>query len=147
MSPARFLLGGVGALVLAYGGWLLWSRREPADVLDAAVWAGGAVLLHDVVLSAALLVLGLVVAGLVPRVARGPVVAGAVVLGSLTLVAVPVLGGFGRETDPTNETLLDRDYTAGWLVLAGIVVAVVLVWSLLRTRRDHRAPRSGDTPT
>ena len=147
MSPARFFLGGVGALVLAYGGWLLWSRREPADVLDAAVWAGGAVLLHDVVLSVALLVLGLVVAGLVPRVARGPVVAGAVVLGALTLVAVPVLGGFGRETDPTNETLLDRDYTAGWLVLAGIVVAVVLVWSLLRARRAHRRPHSGDTPT
>ena len=144
MSPARVLLGGAGVLVTAYGAWLLWSRREPADVLDAAIWAGGAVLVHDVVLSVVLLLLGLVVARAVPRVARGPVVVGAVVLGALTLVAVPVLGGFGRSTDPTNETLLDRDYTAGWLGLVGVVVLVVLVSSALRARRERRA---GDTPT
>ncbi|MEP7738654.1 MULTISPECIES: hypothetical protein [Nocardioides] len=144
MSPGRLVLGGVGALVTAYGAWLLWSRREPADVLDAAVWAGGAVLVHDVVLSVALLLLGLVVSRVVPPLARGPVVAGAVVLGALTLVAVPVLGGFGRTTDPTNQTLLDRDYTLGWLGLVGLVVVVVLVSSVLRARR---ARRTADTPT
>ena len=35
----------------------------------------------------------------------------------VTLVAVPVLGRFGARAD--NPTLLDRDYVAGWLVLAG----------------------------
>ncbi len=70
-------------------------------------------------------------------------------LGSLTLVAVPVLGGFGRSTDPTNETLLDRDYVAGWLVLAGLVVAVVLVWcaGARHAGEPPRTARAGDTPT
>lgn len=139
MSPGRLLLGAVGASVAAYGAWLLWSRREPADVLDAVVWAGGAVLVHDVLLAVVLLLAGLVVARLVPAAARAPVVVGAVVLGSLSLVAVPVLGGWGRSTDPTNQTLLDRDYVAGWWVLAALVAVGVLggvVVRLLRARRS-----------
>ena len=38
---------------------------------------------------------------------------GGVVLGSLTLLAIPVLGRFGER--PDNATLLDRNYTVGWL--------------------------------
>ncbi|ANH39337.1 hypothetical protein I601_2921 [Nocardioides dokdonensis FR1436] len=139
MSPGRLLLGAAGASVTAYGAWLLWSRREPADVLDAAVWAGGAVLVHDVLLAAVLLLAGLVLARLVPAVARAPVVVGAVVLGSLSLVAVPVLGSWGRDTDPTNETLLDRDYVAGWWVLAALVAAGVLVGVAVRLLRARHA--------
>lgn len=147
VGPGRLVLGALGAAVTAYGAWLLWSRREPADVLDAAVWAGGAVLVHDVLLAAVLVVAGFALARLVPRVARGPVAAGGVVLGSLTLVAVPVLGGFGRRTDPTNETLLDRDYVAGWLVLTGLVVLVVLLVVAARVLVTRRTRRGGDTPT
>ena len=48
-----------------------------------------------------------------------------VVLGTVTLLAVPVLGRFGAR--PDNPTLLDRDYTAGWLVLAGLTLVAVVV--------------------
>ena len=58
---------------------------------------------------------------------------GLVVLGTTTLFAVPVLGRFGARTD--NPTLLDRDYTAGWLVLAGIIAAAVVGAALVRSRR------------
>jgi hypothetical protein len=60
----------------------------------------------------------------------------AVVLGSVTVLAVPVLGRFGERSD--NATLLDRDYTAGWLVLALFTVAAVVVASVLRSRRATR---------
>ena len=60
---------------------------------------------------------------------------GLVVLGTLTLMAVPVLGGWGANAD--NPTILDRDYAAGWLVLAAVILAVVLT-SMLLTRLTHR---------
>ncbi|MFC6344016.1 hypothetical protein ACFP8W_18700, partial [Nocardioides hankookensis] len=78
-------------------------------------------------------VLGAVLVLLLPRAVRGPAVVGLVVLGSVTLLAVPVLGRFGAR--PDNATLLDRHYTAGWLVLAAVVLVAVVVASVLRSRR------------
>ena len=57
-------------------------------------------------------------------------------LGSVTLLAVPVLGRFGARAD--NPTLLDRDYIAGWLVLAGLVAVGVAAGTLVRSRRVGR---------
>ena len=55
----------------------------------------------------------------------------------LTLLAVPFLGGFGRDNAPDNATLLDRDYTTGYLVLvvAVLVLVVLPVWLVTRRRR------------
>jgi hypothetical protein len=64
---------------------------------------------------------------------RPAVVVGAVVLGTVTLAATPVLLGNGAT--PTNPTLLDRDYTAGWLWLAAIVATGV---SLHAGHRWHK---------
>jgi hypothetical protein len=131
----RSVLGTLGVAVAAYGGYLLLSRgRAFADV---AVWLAAGVVLHDAVLAVATVALGALAVRLVPRPARAPLTAGFVVLGSVTLLAVPVLGRFGARAD--NATLLDRDYTAGWLLLAGltalVVGAAVLVRSLRRTGR------------
>ena len=62
-------------------------------------------------------------------------------LGSLTLLAVPFLGGFGRENAPDNPTLLDRDYTAGYLVLVATVIIVVVLPVLLHSLRARREQR------
>jgi hypothetical protein len=48
---------------------------------------------------------------------------------------VPTLGRFGATAD--NPTLLDRDYLAGWLVFAAIVVAGAAVWAAVEHNRDH----------
>ena len=47
-----------------------------------------------------------------------------------------MLGRFGAR--PDNPTLLDRDYLVGWLVLAGVVLLVTVVASLVRSRRQER---------
>jgi NhaP-type Na+/H+ or K+/H+ antiporter len=91
--------------------------------------------LHDVVVAGVVLLAGLVVTRHVPRVARAPVAVGAVVLATVTLVAVPVLLSYGRKAD--NPTLLDRDYGAGWLVVAGVIVATVVVAVVVRARRGR----------
>jgi len=131
----RILLAGLGALAGAYGVFLLLSRQEPAQVVNAAVWLASAVVLHDLVLAP--VVLGLVAAGarVTPAAARVPVAAALVVLGAATLLAVPVLGRFGARSD--NPTLLDRDYTAGWFALAGLVLLATVVSTLVRSRRQQ----------
>lgn len=128
MSGGRLALGVLGVAVAAYGAWLLLPRQDGAALLEVAIWFAVGVVVHDLLLAPVLGLVGLALPRVLPPVARGPVVAGAVVLGTVTLVAVPVLGRFGAVA--SNPTLLDRPYVAGWLVLAGVVVAGVVarVW-------------------
>jgi len=138
MNAVRWSLGSIGVLVAGYGGWLLLTRQAGDQLVSAAQWLVGGVVLHDLMLAPALLVLAAVTARLVPRSARAPVAVLLVVVGSVTLMAIPVLGGFGRRVD--NPSLLDREYVAGWLLLVTILVVVVAVGSLVqRWRRGDGA--------
>jgi hypothetical protein len=127
----RMAIGAFGVLVAMYGGWLVLSRGH--DLLNLVVWLAGGVVLHDGVLALVVLAVGTVGVRMLPRSSRAPAVVGFVVLGSVTLLAVPVLGRFGARSD--NPTLLDRDYTVGWLVLAGLVLVGVVTASLVGSRR------------
>ncbi|WP_156388668.1 hypothetical protein [Nocardioides sp. Root151] len=128
----RGMLVAAGVAAGAWGAWLLYDATPWDRWPNLLVWLAGGVLLHDAVLAPVVLVLGCSAARVVPWF-RGPVVVGAVLLGALTLVAVPVLGGWGRR--PDNPTLLDRDYTAGWFVVAGgILVGVLVAAAVVRSR-------------
>ena len=127
----RVALGALGALLGLYGGWLVLSRGH--DLLNLVLWLAGGVVLHDGVLALVVLAAGTAAVRVLPRPAKAPAVVGFVVLGSVTLLAVPVLGRFGAR--PDNPSLLDRDYTVGWLVLAGLVVVCVVAASLVGSRR------------
>ncbi len=126
----RLLIGAVGVALASYGGWLLLAE-DLADLVDAAVWLAAGVVLHDFVLVPLTLASGYAATRLLPASRRAPVVAGLVVLGTLTLMAVPVLGRFGER--PDNPTILDRDYGAGWLVVAGVITLVVLLAMVRQT--------------
>jgi len=121
----------------------LWLEIEKTDwnTEDVALWLAGGVLVHDVLLGSVVIVVSLLATRLLPAVARPAAGAGLVVLGSLTLLAVPFLGGFGRENAPDNPTLLDRDYTAGYLVLVATVIIVVVLPVLLHSLRARREQR------
>ena len=141
VSSGRAVLGAAGVLLTAYGVWLLLSRQDLERNLDVALWLAGGVLVHDVLLGSVVIVVSLLATRLLPAVARPAAGAGLVVLGSLTLLAVPFLGGFGRENAPDNPTLLDRDYTAGYLVLVATVIIVVVLPVLLHSLRARREQR------
>jgi hypothetical protein len=132
VPAVRVVVGAAGVLVAAYGALLALTRQEPGQLVEVAVWLAAGVLVHDVLLSGALLVAGLAGRRLVPPVWRTPATVALVVWGSVTLVAVPVLGRFGARTD--NPTLLDRPYAVSWLVLLVATVAVVVVVGLVRRR-------------
>jgi hypothetical protein len=134
----RLLIGFFGIAATAYGAWLL-LQEDLADLVDTAVWLAAGVVLHDFALVPLTLVVGLALTRMLPANYRALAAGGLIVLGTLTLLAVPVLGGWGANAD--NPTILDRDYAAGWLVLAAVILAVV-VTSMLLTRLTHR----GETP-
>lgn len=136
----RAALLALGVAVAAYGGWLLVSRTDTDQLVDAGIWLASGVVLHDVVLTAVVLIVAAASLRVLPEPARAPTVVAMVVLGSLTLVAVPVLGRFGARED--NPTLLDRPYVASWFVLLAITVVAVVVASVVRARRGSPAGRS-----
>ena len=137
---ARFLIGLLGVAAAAYGLVLLISHG-PHDLVAAVIWLAAGVVLHDFVL----VPLTLGVCWLAMRVVspgrRPPLAAGLLVLGALTVLAIPVLGRFGAR--PDNPTLLDRNYTAGWLVVAGLTLAAVVAGLVVRARTGRRTGGPG----
>ena len=128
----RLLLGALGVAVATYGGWLL-LQEDLSDLVGTAGWLAGGVVLHDFVLVPLTLLLGLALVRLLPAGLRAPVAGGLVVLGTVTLMAVPVLGGWGANAD--NPTILDRNYPVGWLVVAGATMVVVALTIVLSAGR------------
>ena len=141
----RLAVGATGLALAAYGAFLVLSRQGFGDWVEIVAWLAVGVVVHDGVLAPLAIGAGLLVSRLLPAVARGPVAVGAVVLASSTLLAIPVLGRFGAR--PDNPTLLDRNYVVGWLVLALLVTAGVVVGTLVRGRTGAVAPvRGGGRP-
>ncbi|MFZ2501928.1 MAG: hypothetical protein WAW88_04610, partial [Nocardioides sp.] len=128
-------VGGLGALVAAYGGWLVVSASGSPGSVAGWLVAGPAA--HDLLLVPVALLL--VRAGRrLPHALRAPAAVLLVVLGSVTLVAVPVLGRFGDPGD--NATVLDRDYGAGLLLVATLTLALTIVSVVaMRLRGSHGA--------
>jgi len=132
-TTARLLVGALGLATTAYG-LVLLVDRGPENLRAAAVWLVVGVLLHDGVLAPLTIVVCAVGGRLLPARLRPPAAGGLLVLGSVTLLAVPVLGRFGAR--PDNTTLLDRDYTTGWWVVAALTVVTVLAMALRPPRRS-----------
>jgi len=132
---ARLAIGAVGVAVALYGALLFLTRQDPAQWLEVAIWFAAGVVAHDVVLSA--LVIGgcLLGARLLPAAWRAPATIALVVWGTLTIATIPMLTRAGARAD--NATLLDRPYAATWWTISAIVVVLVAVAGLLRSRRPR----------
>ncbi len=133
----RFLLYGVGAAAI------LWGLR--GIVVDAAVtqpvnWAVFfvlGVLGHDVLLAPIVFVVALVGVRRLPARYRSLVQAGVVVSGLVTLVALPVVLGFGRRPDVPSQ--LPLPYLRNLLLILALVWAAVAVLVVRRRIQRSRA--------
>ena len=138
-TSRRGLLAGlaVGIPLIAYGvrGVLVdASDTHPAEM---ARWLVGVTLVDDLVAVPVALLAGVVGRRATPSWAWPAVRAGLFVTAVLVLVGWPFVRGWGR--DPTDPSLLARDYGAGLAVALGVVwttVAAVAAWA---RRRDRRA--------
>lgn len=134
----RLAIGLLGTGMLVFGAISLLDTGWKS-LSDTIIWLGGGVVLHDAVLAPLTIIITVVLRRLVPAPARSRVTVAMIVLVTVTATAVPVLGGFGRR--PDNPSVLPRDYAAGWLEFAALVLLVVVaegVWHGIRSRRRRR---------
>jgi ABC-type branched-subunit amino acid transport system permease subunit len=136
-DAARWLLGGLGVALGAYGAWLALTRQDADQLVEIAVWLAAGVVLHDLVIASVVLAGVAVGRRLLPRPWQAPATLALVVWGGVTLMAIPVLGRFGARSD--NPTLLDRPYLGTWVFLTVLTVVVVAVTGWVRTRRGRVA--------
>ncbi|MFG2334326.1 hypothetical protein ACGFMM_32660 [Streptomyces sp. NPDC048604] len=113
----RYLVGGCGVVLMAFGGALLLELPEPWRV---GVWLAGGVLVHDGLIAPLVIAIAALAAAAGLRL-RGVPRAALIVAGSLTVIAVPPLL---RPGGVANASVLPLDYTRNWL-LAMAAVAVI----------------------
>ena len=133
---ARLAIGAIGAVIGLYGAVLFLTRQDPGQWLEVAIWFGAGVVAHDFLLSGLVIGACLVGARVLPQPWRAPATIALVVWGTLTIATIPMLTRAGARAD--NATLLDRPYAATWWTMSAIVVVVVAVAGIVRSRRAGR---------
>ena len=145
-TPARLLLGVLGAGVALAGAWRLTMTLSPELLGWLGVWLAGVVIVHDAVLAP---LAHVVDAGLrrgaaalgVPRTVRLLVASLLGIGGVWTLVLVPEI--IARQRGPANPTVLAVDYGAvlgGMWALFGVIALAIGVPLTLRARRRTPSP-------
>ncbi len=138
MKATRAVLLAVGVAGGLWGVWLMRDFTSP-QLISIATFLVGGVILHDAILAPVTVGLGVLAARLLPGHFRAAVGIAFLLWGTLTLAFFNVLSGQGGK--PDNMTVLNRPYGLSWLVMTGVLVAVVVLASL-RRRRAAAAPSS-----
>ncbi len=124
----------VGLGVIGFGLAGLLNARLIGSIASWATYLVGGLLVHDAVLAPIVVAISVVLIYLVPSRIRPAVQGTLVVAGSVALVAIPVVGGWGRK--PDNPTLLPRDYGLG----LAIAIAIILAAGAIAAARAARRP-------
>jgi hypothetical protein len=145
MKAVRAALVLLGILMI---GFALVSAAGSPDLRAGrhGLFLAGVLLFHDALLMPVFLGVGAVLARTVPGRARATVQAGLIVTAAVTVVALPLLTGFGRRRD--LPSVLPRDYVGGYALLLAMTWGCVVgleVSRSVRRRRAHPAvtPRPG----
>ncbi|HZP31140.1 MAG TPA: hypothetical protein VFC99_19480 [Acidimicrobiia bacterium] len=127
----------LGAPVMAYGAIELVRHSSLRRAFDVAAFAGGGVVVHDLVVAPLVVAAVWLVGRLVPPPLRTPVRAG--ILGSALVVALawPPLAGYGDRAD--NATVHPLDYTTAVLTVLAALWIAVACWGAIAALRARRS--------
>lgn len=126
-------LGSVGILLGLYGVFRLVTNVGFVELLVLAAWLVGAVVIHDGILSPAVVSVGWFLARSVPSRARRYLQGFLVVGGLMTVVAIPLI--LDRDRQPPSKALLQQNYGGNLALLLGLAAAVSLVLYAIRVAR------------
>ena len=133
----------VGLGIVAFGLYGLLNARLIGSVGSWATYLVGGLLVHDALLAPIVVAASVALIYLVPSRIRPAVQGTLIIVGTVALVAIPVVGGWGRK--PGNPTLLPRDYTAG-LAVAVCVIVLVGLFAAIRSARRPAPEREPERP-
>ena len=137
MKAWRLVLGAAGLLLLLLGFFRLGTEIPVRNLVFLAVWLIAALLIHDGLLSPAVVGVGWLLRRFVPDRERRHLQAALVVGGLVTVVAVPMI--YLRGSQPAVKALLLRDYGANLTLLLTLIGLVTLALYAVRVARDRAA--------
>ena len=132
MRTVRLSLAALGVAAMAYA---VWSALRSPDITPTrnASFLLLVLVLHDGLLLPVFVAAGALVRLLVPPPVRAVAQAALIVTASVTLVALPLVLGYGRSAD--NPSALPLDYGHGLLLtLAAIWLPTAVIMAILHRR-------------
>jgi hypothetical protein len=136
----RISLATAGVLLGLYGVFRLLTNVGFLELLVLAAWLIGAVLIHDGLLSPAVLAFGWFLARRVAPHARRYLQGFLIVGGLLTVIAVPLM--LRRDSQPVSKAMLQQNYGGNLSILLALAAALSLLLYAIRVARrtSDRSP-------
>jgi len=132
----------VGWAAIGFGVWGVLADAEQTRPLRWARWFFGSLIVHDLLFAPVICLGGALLSRRLPGWVRAPVQAGLIVGGVLTLIAVPLIRGYGMR--PLNPSLHPRNYAVGLAVVLAVVAGVTVLECVRRA--VSRAAARGRSP-
>jgi energy-coupling factor transporter transmembrane protein EcfT len=134
MTTARRVLVAIGAITIGYA--VLSTFADPdVKLLGVLIFLAAVLVLHDGILLPITIGVG-VLFGRLPLPARVPVRVAALISLPITIVALPLVLGYGRS--PDNPSILPLHYGRGLLVTLAAIWVPTAVITAIRLRRHRR---------
>ena len=132
----RVVIGAAGGLLVAFGVFRLGTEVPGRSLLGLALWLGGALVLHDAVLSPGIVGVGSMLRR-IPARARSYVQGALIAGGLVTVVAVPMVYRAGSQ--PAAEAILEQDFRANLALLVALICGVAVLAYLRQVARERSA--------
>lgn len=130
----RLALGTVGSLIGLYGASQLLVHVPTRSLILAAVWLIAAVIIHDGLLSPAIVGVGSGFHRWVPDRGRRYLQAALIIGAMVTLIAIPMI--YRQRTQPPSKAILLQNFGANLALLLGVIAGLTLIGYVVRVARD-----------
>ena len=134
MGRWRVVLALAGIGLGLYGFGLLLTGVRWSSLVLVGLWLALALLVHDGLLSPAVVAVSALLGRIPPR-ARRYLQAGLIMAALVTVIALPMINQQRRQ--PPTKTLLQQDFEVNLMILLSIIAGGCLVAYAVRVARDR----------
>jgi hypothetical protein len=138
MTVWRIILAVVGVGVGAYGLFQLLSQLPRQTLVLLALWLIAALIIHDGLLSPAVVAVGAALRRYVPDRGRRYLQFGLIMAAMVTVIAVPLI--YRANTQPPAKALLLQDFGINLTVLLAAIGGGTLIAYAIRVAQDRSLP-------
>jgi hypothetical protein len=138
MRVWRIVLGVVGIGLGTYGISQLLTQLPPQTLMLLALWLIAALIIHDGLLSPAVVGVGAALRRYVPERGRRYLQFGLIMAAMVTVIAVPLI--YRAHTQPPAKALLLQDFGINLTVLLAAIGGGTLIAYAIRVARDRSLP-------
>lgn len=136
MRGWRIGLGSAGILLMLFGAFRLFTEIPVEDLVVLAVWLIGALVIHDGVLSPAVVAVGWAISRVTPPRGRRYLQAGLIMAALVTVIAIPMI--YRRNSQPKSKAILQQNFGANLIVLLALIAAGTLIAYAVAIARGPR---------